>query len=111
MFTNKRSMAREEGRVTALLHLDMEHLGSMDIFVALENQKVSTQFYLEREEYLSFLEQHMDKLTSRLNKRGYECSMKTCLRQEGEERSVVEQIITGQSQPVLLSTQAFDMRA
>ena len=111
VFTNKRSMAREEGRVTALLHLDMEHLGSMDIFVALENQKVSTQFYLEREEYLSFLEQHMDKLTSRLNKRGYECSMKTCLRQEGEERSVVEQIITGQSQPVLLSTQAFDMRA
>ena len=111
VFTNKRSMAREEGRVTALLHLDMEHLGSMDIFVALENQKVSTQFYLEREEYLNFLEQHMDKLTSRLNKRGYECSMKTCLRQEGEERSVVEQIITGQSQPVLLSTQAFDMRA
>ena len=111
VFTNKRSMAREEGRVTALLHLDMEHLGSMDIFVALENQKVSTQFYLEREEYLSFLEQHMDKLTSRLNKRGYECSMKTCLRQEGEERSVVEQIITGQGQPVLLSTQAFDMRA
>lgn len=111
VFTNKRSMAREEGRVTALLHLDMEHLGSMDIFVALENQKVSTQFYLEREEYLNFLEQHMDKLTSRLNKRGYECSMKTCLRQEGEERSVVERIITGQSQPVLLSTQAFDMRA
>ncbi len=111
VFTNKRSMAREDGRVTALLHLDMEYLGKLDVFVALENQKVSTQFYLEKEEYLDLLEQHMDMLTSRLNRRGYDCKVKACLRQEGEARSVVDQIIGERNQPVLLSTQAFDMRA
>ncbi|MBQ9990446.1 MAG: flagellar hook-length control protein FliK [Lachnospiraceae bacterium] len=112
VFTNKRSLAREDGKVTALLHLDMEHLGKMDVYVALENQKVSTQFYLEKEEYLDFLEEHMDMLTSRLNKRGYECSIKTSLRkEEAGEESVMGKIIRGQNQPVLLSTQAFDMRA
>lgn len=111
VFTNKRSLAREDGKVTALLHLDMEYLGKMDVYVALENQKVGTQFYLEKEEYLDFLEEHMDLLTSRLNKRGYECSVKTCLRREENTGSVMEQIVTAQSQPILLSTQAFDMRA
>ena len=111
VFTNKRSMASKEGRVTALLHLDMEYLGKMDVFVALENQKVSTQFYLEKEEYLDFLEKNMDMLSARLNKRGYQCSTKTCLRREETEKSVMEQIVGQQSQPVLLSAQAFDMRA
>ncbi len=109
VFTNRRSMAEKEGKVTALLHLDMEYLGKLDVYVALENQKVSTQFYLEKEEYLDFLEQHMDMLSGRLNKRGYECSIKTCLRRE-EEQSVMERIINHQSQPFLLATQAFDMR-
>ncbi|MGN0308419.1 MAG: flagellar hook-length control protein FliK, partial [Lachnospiraceae bacterium] len=109
VFTNRRSLAEKEGKVTALLHLDMEYLGKLDVYVALENQKVSTQFYLEKEEYLDFLEQHMDLLSTRLNKRGYECSIKTCLRKE-EEQSVMERIINHQSQPFLLSTQAFDMR-
>lgn len=111
VFTNKRSMAREDGRVTALLHLDMEYLGKMDVFVALEKQKVSTQFYLEKEEYMDFLEKNMDRLSARLNKRGYECNLKACLRKEEEGRTVMEQIIGKQSQSVLLSTQAFDMRA
>lgn len=111
VFTNKRSLARQDGKVTALLHLDMEYLGKMDVYVALENQKVSTQFYLEKEEYLDFLEKHMDILTSRLNKRGYECSIKTCLRKEENKESVMEKIVENQNQPILLSTQAFDMRA
>lgn len=109
VFTNKRNLSKQEGKVTALLHLDMEHLGKMDVYVALENKKVSTNFYLEKEEYIDFLEAHLDLLSDRLNKRGYSCDIKTTLR--NEEESIIKTIEKQQNQPMLLSMQAFDVRA
>lgn len=110
VFTNKRNLTKQEGKVTALLHLDMEYLGKMDIYVALENKNVSTNFYLEKEEYLDFLEQHMDLLTARLNKRGYSCDIKTVLR-NSEEEAMITTIEKQQDHPMMLSMQAFDVRA
>ena len=110
VFTNKKNLTKQDGKVTALLHLDMEHLGKMDVYVALEDKKVSTNFYLEKEEYLDFLETNMDMLNARLQNRGYECSIKTSLRNE-EEESVMNIIEKQQGQSTLLSTQAFDVRA
>ena len=112
VFTNKKSLQEKEGRVTALLHLDMEYLGPLDIHVAMENRKVSTQFFLQKEEYLEFLEKHMDLLTSRLQKRGYDCSITTKLRKEEETKeSMIEKIAAKEGGKMLLSTRAFDMRA
>ena len=110
VFSNKRNLTKQDGKVTALLHLDMENLGKMDVYVALENKKVSTNFYLEKEEYLDFLEGHMELLTSRLNKRGYSCDIKTTLR-NSEEEPVIKTIEKQQDHPLLLSMQAFDVRA
>lgn len=110
VFANRKNLSKQNGKVTALLHLDMEHLGKMDIYVALENQKVSTNFYLEKEEYLDFLESHMDMLTDRLNKRGYTCDIKTILR-NSESEPMIKTIEKQQGQPMMLSMQAFDVRA
>lgn len=111
VFTNKRNLQEKDGKITALLHLDMEYLGKMDIHVALENHKVATHFYLEKEEYLDFLESHMELLTERLNKRGYDCTLKATLREgEGEEGILTRSSLAEKGQ-TLLSTQAFDMRA
>ena len=111
VFTNKKNLNKREGKVTALLHLDMEYLGKMDVYVALEDRKVSTNFYLEKEEYLDFLETHMELLTARLNKRGYQCDIKTTLRNEETEESVIKTIEKQQGTSMLLSMQAFDVRA
>lgn len=111
VFTNKKSVAEKDGKVTALLHLDMEYLGKMDIHVAMENKKVATNFYLEKEEILDFLEDHMELLSDRLQKRGYDCKIKTNLRKEEEEESFIEKMEKNGSGQILLSTQAFDMRA
>ena len=111
VFTNKKNLTKQEGKVTALLHLDMEYLGKMDVYVALENKNVSTNFYLEKEEYLDFLEAHMELLTARLNKRGYQCDIKTTLRNAEEEESVMKTIEKQQGSSMLLSMQAFDVRA
>ena len=111
VFTNKRSLSGKEGKITALLHLDMEHLGKMDVYVALEETKVSTNFYLEKEEYLDFIESHMDMLTERINNRGFQCEVKTSLRSFEEGEAMIKTIEKEQNGPMLLSMQAFDMRA
>ena len=33
VYTNKKNLARKDGQVSALLHLDMEHLGPLDVWL------------------------------------------------------------------------------
>ncbi len=72
VYTNKKSLAGKTDELTALLHLDMEHLGPLDVYVKMTNgNNVSTNFCLESEEMLDFIYEHIDILTKRLNDKGY----------------------------------------
>lgn len=111
VYTNKKHLAQNEGTLTALLHLDMEHLGSMDIHVSLQTQdnKVTTKFFLE-EEVIELVEEHLEDLNHRLIGQGY--VVKTLVQARKETKTVLEQLeeyVTGTVTP--LSYQAFDIRA
>ena len=59
---------------SALLHLDMDNLGPLDIFVRLKERNVTTNFKVSTDEILDYIEAHMDELTARLNALGYNVS-------------------------------------
>ncbi len=110
VYTNKRSLAKREGVLTAFLHLDMDNLGGVDVSISLQTEKneVMTKFYLE-EDALSLLEEHIDELTQRLTKKGYNC--KHMIQQRDEEKTVMQRIeeqVAGKS--AALSYQTFDIR-
>lgn len=111
VYTNRRSLANSDGQVSALLHLDMEHLGPLDVYVTLQEAKVSTKFYVANDEILDFIEAHMDILTKRLEKRGYSCSVSMTTRGEKEEREGggIAPLLQ-QEKGILLSQYAFDVR-
>ena len=114
VFTNKRSLAEKDGEVSALLHLTMEHLGPLDVYVKMNQGKVSTEFTVEKEETLLFLEKNMSILTDRLQKRGYDISCKMKVKDEaGEPETPVERLLTEkQNGAVSVHAQyAFDVRA
>lgn len=114
VFTNKRSLAEKNGEVSALLHLTMEHLGPLDVYVKMNQGKVSTEFTVEKEETLLFLEKNMSILTDRLQKRGYDISCKMKVKEEaGEPENPVERLLTEkQNGAVSVHAQyAFDVRA
>lgn len=114
VFTNKRSLAEKDGEVSALLHLTMEHLGPLDVYVKMNQGKVSTEFTVEKEETLLFLEKNMSILTDRLQKRGYDISCKMKVKDEaGEPENPVERLLTEkQNGAVPVHAQyAFDVRA
>lgn len=108
VYTNKRSSAAEDGTVSALLHLDMEHLGPVDVYVTLREAKVNTKFYVVDDEILDFIGMHMDLLTERLQKRGYDCSFSMTLREKKEDGGLAP--LLQQEGGVLLSRYAFDVR-
>ena len=114
VFTNKRSLAEKDGEVSALLHLTMEHLGPLDVYVRMNQGKVSTEFTVEKEETLIFLEKNMSILTDRLQKRGYDISCKMKVKDEvGEPETPVERLLTEKQNGVapVHAQYAFDVRA
>ena len=71
VFTNKKAMSGQSDNVSALLHLDMDNLGPIDVYVRLQGKNVNTNFCLETEELLDFVYSNIDKLNARLEKLGY----------------------------------------
>ena len=104
VYTNKKNLARKDGQVSALLHLDMEHLGP------LKDTKVSTKFYVQNDAILDYLEANMDVLTERLQKRGYDCKCETTLHTELQQTAQAMTPLLKTEGSVPVAQYAFDVR-
>ena len=109
VYTNKRNLADQDGNVSAFLHLDMDHLGPVDVYVAMQQQKVSTQFYLRDDDMLSFIHEHIDMLNDRLAQKGYQMNAQFSVKEK--PGSVIEEIVEDHRENVRIGTFSFDMRA
>lgn len=110
VYTNKKNLSSEDGSVSAYLHLDMEHLGSVDCYVTMQNEKVSTNFKVQDDSILDFLEQNIALLNERLEKRGY--SLQASISVKEEETSVIQEMEKQLGQgSVPISKVSFDARA
>lgn len=67
----KKADLKKKGAIHVLLHLDMDYLGTMDIQIELNNQMVSSKFYLQKEESISLLKANEERLTQALKAKQY----------------------------------------
>ena len=120
VYTNKKNLAENDGNVSAFLHLDMEHVGPVDVYVAMQNQNVKTKFYLQNDEMIQFIGEHIHLLNERLESRGYTMNSEILNRKSlaktnsGDEKpqSAFEQILNSEGERVvMLSKKSFDVRA
>lgn len=112
VYTNKKSLAAKDGNVSALLHLDMEHLGALDVYVTMQQNKVNTNFTLQDESAMDLIEQHISLLDERLAKRGYELKAQFRTKEEEEQDSgIMNTILNHEKNISVLSRTSFDMRA
>ena len=110
VYTNKKNLARKDGTVSALLHLDMEHLGPMDVYVSMNSgNHVNTHFYLPDEESLDLIAQHIDLLNERLEKRGY--SLQAEYTNRGETQNVMKEMLGSSGDTKMIRMTSFDARA
>ena len=112
VYTNKKNLAAKDGNVSALLHLDMEHLGALDVYVAMQQNKVNTNFTLQDESALDLIEQHISLLDERLMKRGYALKAQFQIKEdEVKEGGIMQTILNQEKNISVLSRTSFDMRA
>ncbi len=111
LYVYKRKSAKtgEDGKLTALLHLSMPTLGNMDVFLSLEESKLSTRFCLEKEELIDFIEANIDRLNERLMKKGYQVQTSVTSGM-GEEKTVIEHIMESELPIPIMTSQSFDAR-
>lgn len=111
VYTNKKNLAAKDGNVSALLHLDMEHLGALDVYVTMQQNKVNTNFTFQDESALDLVEQHISELDERLARRGYELRSQFSVKEEQKENTIMQAMLGSGKNISLLSRTSFDMRA
>lgn len=115
VYTNKKNLAARDGQVSALLHLDMEHLGPLDVYVTMKDKQVATNFTVADDSILGLIEENIDILNKRLTDRGYSLKAQMHVREDEEaeegEGSIMQTILHQQKNISVLSRTSFDMRA
>lgn len=114
VYTNKRSLRKKEGELSAFLHLELENLGTTDVSIKMLDKNVSTKFYLDDDASYDLIEAHLPKLQERLEKLGYNC--RVTVENREEKVDFVEDFLQ-KSQPAKAASRgmvhrySFDVRA
>ncbi len=110
VYTNKKKLASGDGNVSALLHLDMTHLGTMDVHVSMNKENVvNTHFILQNEEMIDFIAEHLPELDERINRRGYHMHSDVSI--NSEKKTVPEIMFDKGKNAKLIQYTAFDAKA
>lgn len=114
VYTNKKNLAARDGQVSALLHLDMEHLGPLDVYVTMKDKQVATNFTVMDESVLDLIGENIEILNKRLESRGYSLKAQMHVKEddgEEEESTIMQTLLHQQKNISVLSRTSFDMRA
>ncbi|MCR5733089.1 MAG: flagellar hook-length control protein FliK [Lachnospiraceae bacterium] len=115
VYTKKKNLMNKDGNVSALLHLDMENLGPMDVYVAMQNNRVNTHFYMQDDDTLDFVMQNIDRLDERLKAKGYDMHTTVTTKDIREDKGIVDKFLENASEDGsvsrIVSQFAFDVRA
>ena len=113
VYSNGKRKFQPGETVSAILHLDLDNLGPLDVYVKMKDNNVKTNFYVADESVLDLIEEHIDILNERLNKRGYNMEAKMMLHTDMDNDSddaAVSEMLDVRKMPVI-SLQSFDARA
>ena len=109
VYTNKKSLHEKGGELSALLHLDLDHLGSTDIFVKLKGTAVQADFYLENDASYRLIFGNTGQLVERLQERGYQCEVK--VENRPRQQDFVEDFLEHDKPSGKLHRYSFDVKA
>jgi hypothetical protein len=111
VFTNKKALSNNSDSVSAMLHLDMDNLGPMDIYVKMTGKNVSTNFCLESEELLDFVYSNIDKLNARLEALGYSTKFEMNVTEKEKQFDFVDNFVEKDIPAKATSQYVLDIKA
>ena len=109
VYTNKKNLRDKEGELSALLHLDLEHLGSTDIYVKMHGSSVQTDFYLADDLSFRLIGNFTEQLVERLKEKGYSCEVNVENRKL--KKNTVQDFLEQEKPAGKLHRYSFDVKA
>lgn len=107
VYTNKKKLQDKDGELSALLHLELDHLGTTDVQVKMQGRQVTANFYLSDDMAYKLVEQHIGDLQKRLEEKGYHCGVQ--LERKVQEMDFVEDFLEREAPVGQLSRYSFDV--
>ncbi|MCI5731345.1 MAG: flagellar hook-length control protein FliK [Eubacterium sp.] len=109
VMTRKEALKKDPKDLKVLLHLDMDHLGTLDIQIARENTAVSLNFYVSTEETRHLLNRNMELLNDAINQQGYACTSELSMKEKDVD--IVNDFIAQETPVGDMKRYNFDLRA
>lgn len=109
VMTRKESLKKNPNKLKVLLHLDMDHLGTLDIHISKENTAVTTKFYVSTEDTLHLLERNINLLNDAINEQGYAFSSELMMKQKDVD--IVKDFVSAEAPVGDMKRYNFDLRA
>lgn len=109
VYTNRRTSAKANLAPSVLLHLDMEHMGPLDIHLTLAETLVTARFYLPDAISASLTTENMSDFAAMLKQKGYELDARV----EKRDRTAdpVRDILSPETGNASMKRYSFDIRA
>ena len=113
VYTNKRKPREENGELSAFLHLDMEHLGSTDVYVKMKGKAVDTNFFFSDDASFDLVQKYLPILDAKLTALGYDTTI--TVKNDDKKVDFVEDFLKkdlpGGSSAGVVHRYSFDVRA
>lgn len=109
VYSRKKQGRSAEDGISVLLHLNMEHLGTMDVFIELKNNNLNSKFYMEDRSAVSLISSHINLLERTLEAKGYSFHSEVLPREK--KVNIVQDFINKEAESAGHTRYNFDLRA
>ncbi len=75
VYTQKEKLKQNPDKISLLLHLEMDHLGMLDVRLEKDKYNIDARFTLDDTEAMQLIQRNTHMLQDSLNEKGYTCSI------------------------------------
>lgn len=109
VYTNRHAAPKSSDAARVLLHLDMEHIGPLDIHLSLADRLVTARFYLPDAIGASLTSENLSEFAAVLKKKGY--ALDARVEKRDKVADPVRDMLSPQTEGTSMKRYSFDIRA
>ena len=109
VMTRKENLRKNPNKLKAVLHLEMDHLGTLDIHITRENTAVTAAFYTDRKDSEALFSKNMEMLKDAINEQGF--AFQGTMNPKEKDVDIVKDFLASEAPVGGMKRYSFDLRA
>ena len=109
VMTRKEKLRKNPNKLKAVLHLEMDHLGTLDIHITRENTAVTAAFYTDRADTEALFSKNMEMLKDAINEQGF--AFQGTMNPKEKDVDIVKDFLASEAPVGDMKRYSFDLRA